>query len=124
MERRFSLSRRCLRLLAVLPIVVSTVVAVGRPTPVLACYTSPSRQAAQSCLPAPGSLSQGHYLSPGQYLQSPAGRYELVMQQADGNLVLYDLNNGAPLWATMTDGKRNAYATLQTDGPIQRFSWH
>ena len=54
--------------------------------------------------PGPGSpdmLQPGEQLSPGQSRTSPDGRFELSYQ-GDGNLVLYRMSDGHPLWATHT----------------------
>ena len=56
--------------------------------------------------PAPGAgspdmLQPGEQLSPGQTRTSPDGRFELSYQ-GDGNLVLYRMSDGYPLWATHT----------------------
>jgi hypothetical protein len=50
---------------------------------------------------SPDTLHPGEQLSPGQGRTSPDGRFELSYQ-GDGNLVLYRLSDGAPLWATNT----------------------
>ncbi|HUE89966.1 MAG TPA: hypothetical protein VMO26_28130 [Vicinamibacterales bacterium] len=54
--------------------------------------------------PGPGSpdtLQPGEQLSPGQSRTSANGQFELA-SQGDGNLVLYRLSDGYPLWATHT----------------------
>lgn len=61
-------------------------------------------------------LNAGQALSPGQYLDSPNGQYELVMQ-SDGNLVLYVVGQ-RPLWDTSTWGHPGAYAVMQSDGNL------
>ncbi len=62
-----------------------------------------------------GSISEGTTLNPGQILYSPSRNHELVMQY-DGNLVLYNVTNGAALWNSGTSGNAGAYAAFQTDG--------
>lgn len=54
-------------------------------------------------------------LQVGQYINSPDGRFELIMQ-SDGNLVLYQLGV-APLWSTNTGGT-NIVAKFQADGNL------
>jgi hypothetical protein len=46
-------------------------------------------------------LQPGEQLSPGQSRTSSNGQFELSYQ-GDGNLVLYRLSDGYPLWATNT----------------------
>ncbi|MEA2599825.1 MAG: hypothetical protein QOF89_817 [Acidobacteriota bacterium] len=55
---------------------------------------------------------QGLY--PGQSLYSCDGRFHLVLQQSDGNLVLYQ--GGTPLWGSGTNGRPSAVAIMQSDG--------
>lgn len=52
---------------------------------------------------------------PGQSIDTADGKYHLIFQR-DGNLVLYSPNRA--LWATGTDGKPVAFATLQGDGNL------
>jgi len=99
--------------------------------------------------PRPGMaksiLSSSQILYKGEFIQSPNGRYKLVLQtdgnlvlydkkkamwstgtngknvkklvmQSDGNLVLYGTNG--PVWATNTSGNRGAYLILQDDGNL------
>ncbi|MGH9054388.1 MAG: hypothetical protein ACRDYY_00755 [Acidimicrobiales bacterium] len=54
-------------------------------------------------------------MSQGDYLLSPGGAYQLMMQ-TDGNLVLY--YGGTALWATGTYAPSDDYALLQTDGNL------
>jgi hypothetical protein len=50
------------------------------------------------------------------WLTSPNGRYQLILQP-DGNLVLYDLQNGhQPIWASDTNDESANAAVLQDDG--------
>ena len=50
------------------------------------------------------------------YLLSPSGRYQLVLQD-DGNLVIYDLNAGhKAVWSSGTNGRAVNFAVMQTDG--------
>jgi pimeloyl-ACP methyl ester carboxylesterase len=50
---------------------------------------------------APDMLLPGEQLSPGQSRTSANGQFELAYQ-GDGNLVLYRISDGYPLWATNT----------------------
>ncbi len=58
-------------------------------------------------------LQGGQTLQPGQALLSPDHQFELVMQPADGNLVLYQ--GSKALWAAGVAGA-GAYVAMQTDG--------
>jgi hypothetical protein len=60
-------------------------------------------------------LTAGQSLMPGQSLHSPDGQFTLVLQQSDGNLVLYD-PVGKPLWSSGTSNRGAALAIMQTDG--------
>jgi RHS repeat-associated protein len=61
------------------------------------------------------SLFAGQILASGACLESPSGRYMLLMQ-SDGNLFIYDRSAGHVTWAANTYGHSGAYATLQSDG--------
>jgi hypothetical protein len=63
----------------------------------------------------PDRLMPGQQLNVNQELLSQNGRVKLIMQ-ADGNLVLYRVDDGVPLWATNTWGTRVTHAVMQTDG--------
>ncbi|MEW1641915.1 D-alanyl-D-alanine carboxypeptidase family protein [Streptomyces sp. NPDC091219] len=69
-------------------------------------------QAAQ----ASHTLGGGQSLATGSKLQSPDGRYTLIMQ-TDGNLVLYRGSDPA-LWASGTAGRPGTVAQMQTDGNL------
>jgi hypothetical protein len=60
-------------------------------------------------------LPSGASLTVEQAIKSPNGRAMLRMQ-GDGNLVLYDLGTGAPIWASGTNGKGGVRADMQPDG--------
>jgi hypothetical protein len=80
--------------------------------------TSPTAcQAASAPTPGPaascGRLNPGQALGVKQSLTSCDGRFVLVMQ-GDGNLVLSQ--GSRALWATMTNGRGGAAATMQGDG--------
>lgn len=59
-------------------------------------------------------LASGGTLLPGAFLISPDKRFTLLMQNGDGNLVLYEGPNG--LWTFGTNGHPGARATMQADG--------
>jgi hypothetical protein len=60
-------------------------------------------------------LNAGSQMRPGDALTSGNRRYRLVFQD-DGNLVLYDEVERAPLWATDTGGASGGFASMQGDG--------
>ena len=68
-----------------------------------------------------GEINEGTLLKPGQIVYSAAGTHELVMQD-DGNLVLYNVTNGAAVWNSGTHGNAGAYAVFQTDGNFVVYS--
>ncbi len=55
-------------------------------------------------------------LNAGDYLQSPDGRYTLIMQ-SNGNLVLYSADN-AQIWNSGTAGNLGNYTVMQNDGNL------
>jgi phosphoribosyl-AMP cyclohydrolase len=69
-----------------------------------------------------GELLGGDQLKAGMEVVSPSRRYELV-QQADGNLVLYRRGAGklTALWGTMTL-RRGAFSLMQADGNLVVYS--
>jgi hypothetical protein len=64
---------------------------------------------------AVGGLHSGTILRAGHYLRSPNGRYELL-QQTDGNAVVYRISDKTPLWSTETGRHRGAYLDFQYNG--------
>jgi hypothetical protein len=58
-------------------------------------------------------LAPNEHLGIGDRLVSPNGRYDLILQASDGNLVLYR-QGGAPLWAAHSVG--GAMLAMQGDG--------
>lgn len=74
----------------------------------------------------PNVKTSGEILTSGQVLQSPDGRYKLIMQ-TDGNLVLYSPNRA--LWSTGTYGRPIDKLVVQSDGnmvlydPQNRYYW-
>jgi len=73
--------------------------------------------AAISIQPIPSYLESDTGLRVGQELRSLNGRFILKMQE-DGNVVLYDNDNGMPLWATNTNGSNANYLEMQGDGNL------
>ena len=59
-------------------------------------------------------------LYPNYYLLSPDTRFVLI-QQSDGNLVLYDYNNNV-LWSDYKAGNPLAHTILQTDGNLVEYT--
>ena len=53
----------------------------------------------------------------GQELGSPNGRFILSLY-IDGNLVLYDSENKAPIWSSNTVGTRAEFLSMQEDGNL------
>jgi hypothetical protein len=67
-------------------------------------------------LPANASvLARGAVLRAGESRTSPNGQFRLTMQ-GNGNLVLSQ--GGKPVWASNTDGVKDAYCTMQPDGNL------
>jgi hypothetical protein len=65
-------------------------------------------------------LASGAELAGDQAIRSADGRFELI-QQRDGNLVLYridDASTRTPLWASNTTGKAGARTCMQGDGNL------
>lgn len=62
-------------------------------------------------------LTSGSVLQTGERLVSPAGWLELVVQ-ADGNVVLYRIQTGRPLWASNTFGQPVSRLVMQGDGNL------
>lgn len=65
-------------------------------------------------------LRPGQMLKPGQYLRSPNKKY-ILLQQTDGNLVLYQ--GRTALWATATR-QRGAVTAMQADGNLVVYGAH
>jgi lysozyme len=79
---------------------------------------APPPQAAPT--PAPGScgaLAPGEALGADEGKTSCDGRFTLV-QQSDGNLVLYQNDAGKALWSTGTNGTDGRVAVMQEDGNL------
>jgi Ricin-type beta-trefoil lectin domain-like len=68
---------------------------------------------------ANNKLVSGAELLPGMKLTSTNGRYSLIQQQ-DGNLVLYNHVN-TPLWASGMNGKSVQRCTMQPDGNLVQY---
>lgn len=62
-------------------------------------------------------LATNQYLPTNGVLTSPDGGARLIMQ-SDGNLVLYRVSDGYPIWASDTNGLGVARAFLQYDGNL------
>ena len=60
-------------------------------------------------------IGRGQTLDRGDVVSSYNGRYQLRLQN-DGNLVLYPMPNGAPLWGSGTEGQAVEKAVMQGDG--------
>jgi subtilase family serine protease len=67
-----------------------------------------------------GYVRPGGFLPSGATVTSCDGRFELVMQSTDGNLVLYF--NGSPLFNFATNGNSGNFATMQDDGNFVVYS--
>ncbi|MEV0400473.1 hypothetical protein [Actinoallomurus sp. NPDC050550] len=83
--------------------------------------TAPGEQAlaATGAKRAPGLLKAGQILKAGQYVRSPNKTYALI-QQTDGNLVLY--KGKKALWSSLTGTHPGAFAAMQTDGNLVVYS--
>lgn len=58
-------------------------------------------------------------LLPGQSIWSASGQYQFILQNTDGNLVLYDThNNNNPLWSSGPNGKSVTMCIMQSDGNL------
>ncbi|MEH1845726.1 MAG: hypothetical protein V7L25_12205 [Nostoc sp.] len=66
-------------------------------------------------------LYSGEYLLANQYLISPNGEYK-VIQQSDGNFVLYDYSTF--LWKSNTYNKPASYTTIQTDCNLVNYTYN
>jgi hypothetical protein len=81
---------------------------------VLSCMVTLSASAAHS---QAHRLVGGESLTAGESITSLNGVVSLV-QQHDGNLVLYRLADGYPLWNSRTNGRPGAFTAMQTDGNL------
>lgn len=80
--------------------------------------------------PATGDdMRPGEMLAPGQAITSSNGMY-LFVYQTDGNLVLYRISDGTPLWHSGTWGTAAGTCLLQHDGNLVVYradgvaAWH
>ncbi len=80
----------------------------------LVIYT-PSNSALWASATVSDTLWANGTLTEGQYLHSPNGQYQLIMQ-GDGNLVVY--SGGTAIWASSTAGHPGARAVMQGDGNL------
>jgi len=62
-------------------------------------------------------MHPGEVLLPGQSLRSPDGRYTMLLQASDGNLLVLDPNGQAD-WASNAYGFTPAYCVMQRDGNL------
>ena len=62
-------------------------------------------------------LASGGFLQPGHSVDSPNGRFSLVMQ-LDGNLVEYAMPKKIVQWQSGSSGNFNAYVVMQADGNL------
>jgi hypothetical protein len=63
------------------------------------------------------SLNPGEFLTPGQFLKSPNGQFQ-VIYQTDGNFVVYRTRDKHPLWASNTNGQPAWRCYMQGDGNL------
>ncbi|WP_035850503.1 hypothetical protein [Kitasatospora azatica] len=61
------------------------------------------------------NITPGTVLHPGDTVYAAHTR---LAMQTDGNLVLYSLSTGTPLWSTGTNYHYGAWATFQSDGNL------
>ena len=66
---------------------------------------------------ADNGLAKGESLLAGASRPSQDGRFVLTYQH-DGNLVLYEVVSGQPLWATYTQGSSAGVTVMQSDGNL------
>jgi outer membrane protein assembly factor BamB len=66
---------------------------------------------------APPYLEMNARLQMGQELRSFNGRFSLSLY-VDGNLVLYDHETNAPIWASNTAGRKAEHLVMQEDGTL------
>jgi hypothetical protein len=82
--------------------------------------TVPETCTSNVCTVPCGILAAPSNLEPGQTLVSCDGRFTLIEQATDGNLVVYF--NGAALWNASTSGYPGAFTAMQTDGNFGVYS--
>ena len=108
----------CIAVVFGIPAISNAVFGVT-PTPVISQTTSYPTQtsSAPSETSAPLYLEMNARLQMGQELRSANGRFSLSLY-VDGNLVLYDHETNAPIWASNTAGKKAEYLVMQEDGNL------
>jgi hypothetical protein len=62
-------------------------------------------------------LAAGAQLLPDQSVTTSDGTHRLVYQ-LDGNLVLYKVSSGAPVWHSVTAGTSPGFTAMQGDGNL------
>ncbi len=67
---------------------------------------------------SPGHLLAGEQMFGDAILRSPQGKYRLVMQQSDGNLVVYEAATGKAIWNSRTGGYPGSKTVFQTSGNL------
>ena len=82
----------------------------------------PSKPSSSSSSRNSGIIRQGQVLNRGESIDSPSGTYRLILQN-DGNLVLYPLPSGSPVWGSGTEGKAVEKAVMQEDGNFVLYSY-
>ena len=68
-------------------------------------------------------LLPGEELKHGESIRSNNEKYQLS-QQADGNLVLYDVREGEPIWNAETVNQPVKRLVMQGDGNLVQYDWH
>jgi hypothetical protein len=63
------------------------------------------------------TLGINQFLLKEDYLLSPDAVHQFILQD-DGNLVLYNMTNHKPTWASGTNGKAVSKAIMQSDGNL------
>ncbi|WP_116126128.1 hypothetical protein [Lewinella sp. IMCC34183] len=81
----------------------------------------PSPNAAPAAAATKNILNAGESLAAGEKLVSANGKFMLIMQPNDGNLVVYRYDNGKQggfVWGSMQYGFQNARLEMQSDGNL------
>jgi hypothetical protein len=86
-------------------------------TPVWSIYTGVITPPPPPAPPPPSALGAGQALYINQYLLSPAGKYQLILQP-DGNMVEYLTAGHVPVWQSNTYGQPSNHLAMQSDGNL------